>query len=73
MIPNNPSCSFHKDTPLDESRLQLAAFIVHRPPRAIAKHLAANYVAEHKATLGVRYDQQSNHSIKAAASANVHV
>lgn len=62
-----------KQTPLDESRLQLAAFIAHQPPRAIAKRLAATYVAEHKATHGARYVQQSNNSIKAAAGHSVHV
>ncbi len=45
-------------TPLDESREQLATFIVHRPPRAIAKHLADHYIAEHKATHGARHVQQ---------------
>lgn len=66
-------CKSHfEETPLDESRLQLAAFILHQPPRAIAKHLAAHYIAEHQATHGARHVQQSN-TIKAAAGHIIHV
>jgi len=67
-------CKSHSEqTALDESRLQLAAFIAHRPPLAIAKYLTEHYIAEHKATHGARYVQQSNNSIKAATGHSVHV
>ncbi len=67
-------CRSHSNhTPLDESRLQLAAFILHQPPRAIAKHLAAHYIAEHQATHGARHVQQSSNSIKAATGHFIHV